>query len=295
MQKLIGVHNPLKNKSLFENLNEIMKYGGNFIQIFIGSPSKFYHSKYEFIKKYKLLAPEIKEFNNINNTNIIIHSNYINNIASSMPFNKQHTENNEKIKLYIKIILQELEIAHIIGALGCVLHSGKYIKLDINDAIKNMYYSIKFILKKIIKNKWNVKLYLELNAGSGSDILLTNNSLKSFISFYNKFNNKYKKYLKLCIDTCHLFVSGYDLNNKQKIKQLYNEIKNEIKIENLGLIHFNNSKYKLGTCIDRHENINDGFIKKKNLYYLLKKFKKYNIPIILETPNDYKKILKKIL
>jgi deoxyribonuclease-4 len=282
--KYIGVHHPLKDGTIIDNLNEIKKYNGNLIQIFIGSPSKYYHSKYEFIKKYQLQSNEIKEYNKKNNSQVIIHCSYVNNIGNE--FNKQKNQ--------IKVILQELEIANIIGGLGCVLHSGKYTNIEIQNSKENMFYNIKYILKKIIENKWNVKLFIELNSGSGSDTLLTNGSLDSFIEFYNMFNNKYKKYFKLCIDTCHLFTSGYDINKINNIKKLYKEIKKKVGIENLGLIHFNNSKSKMGSLIDRHENIEEGLIKKENLYYIIKKFKKYNIPILLETPNDYKLILPKL-
>ena len=137
-----------------------------------------------------------------------------------------------------------------------------------------MIYNIKYILKNIIKNKWNVKLYLELNSGNGSDSLITNGNLDLFINFYNNFSDKYKQYLKLCIDTCHVFVSGYDLNEKKIVKKLINEIVEKVGIKNLGLIHFNNSKNKTGTLIDRHENIEEGYIKKENLYYFIKKINK---------------------
>jgi len=189
-------------------------------------------------------------------------------------------------------LLKNLYIAHIINALGIIIHSGKYIDNNINDAINYMYYSIKFLIKNIIKNKWNVLIYFELGSGSGTDIIITeNNSLIQFIKFYNKFKPKYKKYLKLCIDTCHIFAAGYDIRNKKNIKKLLNEIKNDVEIENVGLIHLNDSYYEYNSKKDRHCNIGDGYIGYNNLIYFIKKFKKYNIPIILETDNDYKKML----
>ena len=210
------------------------------------------------------MSKEIKKYNEDNKTQIVIHCSYVNNIGND--FNKQKNQ--------IKIILQELEIANIIGSLGCVLHSGRYINIDATKSINNMIYNIKYILKNIIKNKWNVKLYLELNSGNGSDSLITNGNLDLFINFYNNFSDKYKQYLKLCIDTCHVFVSGYDLNEKKIVKKLINEIVEKVGIKNLGLIHFNNSKNKTGTLIDRHENIEEGYIKKENLYYFIKKINK---------------------
>ena len=278
---MIGVHKPLHTKSIIENLKEIIKYKGNFMQIFISNPQQYNLNKL-VIDNYKNIANEIISFNKINNTHIIIHSPYTINIAKKINLSNKH----------LTILLKNLYIAHIINALGVIIHSGKYIDNNINDAINYMYYSIKFLIKNIIKNKWNVLIYFELGSGSGTDIIITeNNSLIQFIKFYNKFKPKYKKYLKLCIDTCHIFAAGYDIRNKKNIKKLLNEIKKDIGIENLGLIHLNDSYYEYNSKKDRHCNIGDGKIGYDNLMYFIKKIKKYNIPIMLETDNDYKKML----
>jgi deoxyribonuclease-4 len=192
-------------------------------------------------------------------------------------------------------LVNNLYICHVIKALGVVVHSGKYTNNNISDSTNYMYRALKYLIKIIVKNKWDIKIFFELGSGEGKDIILTNNTLSEFIDFYNKFSSKYKKYLKLCIDTCHIFAAGYDIRKKGNVNKLLNEIKNDIGIENLGLIHFNDSFYDINTLKDRHSNIGEGYIGKDSLMYLIKKFKRYNIPIILETKDDYKTMMKEIL
>lgn len=212
-----------------------------------------------------------------NKTNIVIHSPYTINIARS--------------NSHINTLLHELEIANYIGAIGCVVHSGKYTNNTIEDATEYMYKSLKYVIDKIIQYKWNVKLILELMTGSGTDILVTSKNLDKVQQFYNRFDNLEKQYLKICIDTCHLFSSGYDISNKSGILRLLREIKEKIGFENIGLIHLNDSIHELGSKKDRHQDIGYGKIGKNNILYFLKKILKYKIPIILETKNPLKDLV----
>lgn len=119
-----------------------------------------------------------------------------------------------------------------------------------------------------------------------------------FISLYY-LNNIIKKYsilknLKYCIDTCHIFTSGYDIRTKTNFKKYISQFNKYININNIGLIHLNDSYYELNSRLDKHENIGYGKIG-KNLIFIYEYFNKHNIPIIMEVP-DVKKsmeILKK--
>ncbi len=280
---MIGVNIPFRDKSIIENLKNIIKYKGNFIQIFASKTKSSYLSNDE-INDYISLSKDIIKFNKKNNTFIVIHAPYTFNIADDNTTSFHHLRN----------LVNNLYVCHIIKAIGVVVHSGKYTNSNISDSINYMYRAIKYLIKIIIKNKWDVKILFELGSGEGKDIIITNNTLTDFTSFYNKFSSKYKKYFKLCIDTCHIFAAGYDIRKKRNVNKLLNEIKTDIGIENLGLIHFNDSYYDINTLKDRHSNIGEGYIGKDSLMYLIKKFKKYNIPILLETKDDYKTMMEEI-
>ena len=107
-------------------------------------------------------------------------------------------------------------------------------------------------------------------------------------NFYNRFSSKYKKRVKICIDTCHIFSTGNDICNHHKT--IISNINKYIGWENIIIIHLNDSSTVLNSRVDRHQNLNKGFITEKGKKSTgLEEFTKYcynkNLPIILETPN----------
>ena len=277
MEHLIGCH--LSNTNLFKSVDEVNKYYGNFMQIFVTNPLG--RASPDSLKKYKEIGPEIKKYCENNQTNIVVHSPYVLNFA------KEFNENSHQITR----ILLELKIAHEIGALGCVIHVGKSLELDINDATLNMYKSIKYILEKIKENKLDSILILETAAGQGSELLVTEeNEIDDLANFYHRFTKDDRKIFKLCVDTCHIFSAGFDISNKRKVRYFFILFDKMIGLENLALIHFNDSKTEYNSHKDRHERIGKGYIGLSGLAEFIRQAYRFKIPIILETHGDsYKK------
>jgi deoxyribonuclease-4 len=266
----IGAH--LSSINIIESLRLIQSYNGNMIQIFVSSPIG--KQKKNIIEDYQIKGPEIKKYLIDNNLKIVIHSPYTLNFARE--FNKNN---------YIfDIIFKELKIANLIGAIGCVIHVGKYLDINIKYALNNMYLSIKYIIEYIKKERLNVYLILETSAGQGTELLVTeNNDIDELSNFYAKFTEKEKEILKICIDTCHIYSAGFDIRIKKNIKKFFILIKNLIGLENIVLIHLNDSKTEYNSHKDRHEKLGKGTIGLKGLQYFVKYALKYNYPIILET------------
>jgi deoxyribonuclease-4 len=101
--------------------------------------------------------------------------------------------------------------------------------------------------------------------------------------------------LGVCLDTAHIFASGYDLCGHAAINRTITEFDKKIGLQNLKLIHLNDSASPMGSKKDRHADIGTGHIGKKNLCLILNHPKLKNIPMILETPGGemvrYKDIL----
>ena len=94
----------------------------------------------------------------------------------------------------------------------------------------------------------------------------------------------------MCLDTCHIFQAGYNLNNNQILNNVFKILKPiQHKIK---LIHMNDSVNDYGSGIDRHEKIGYGKI---NVKQLKKIINTYNIPMILETNPPYEEQIKKII
>ena len=64
----------------------------------------------------------------------------------------------------------------------------------------------------------------------------------------------------VCFDTCHAFAAGYDLSSLDGVKKTVSDFDKNIGLENLYLIHLNDSKGNVGNCLDRHEHIGKGKI-----------------------------------
>jgi deoxyribonuclease-4 len=268
----IGAHIS-REKNLLETMKIIKDADGNSLQIFVSNPRSV--NVGEFNRKFLGDPNEIQSFIIENNFKLIIHSPYTINLASSTMINKRHINLEECY--WIKIMLKELEIAHILGSIGCVIHTGKSTKLPIKDGLINMKKGIEFILETIINNQWSSKLILETASGQGTELL---SNYQDFLNFYNEFDNRYKDVFKICIDTCHIWAKGYEL------KEIFDITLRNNNINDIVLIHLNNSKNPKGSHLDRHDIINQGFINIIDIYRFVKNFRSLNkdIIIILETP-----------
>ena len=109
-------------------------------------------------------------------------------------------------------------------------------------------------------------------------------NLDQFVNFILIFKNTaYYKHIGICIDTCHIFQAGYDLNDNaiiNKVHTIFTPVK-----EKIIMLHLNNSFHPYNSHIDRHENLNKGFIQIDKLKKFIKPYK--HLPMILETSPPY--------
>ena len=124
-------------------------------------------------------------------------------------------------------------------------------------------------------------ILFETPAGQGGEMCW---KLEDFVDFILIFRNQqlYNK-IGICLDTCHIFQAGYDINNKTVIKKLH-EILNPVK-DKIRLIHLNDSTNELGKHVDRHAQIGTGYIRTDRLIKFILPY--VNIPMILETQPPY--------
>ena len=215
---------------------------------------------------------------------VVVHSTYLINLARKW----------DEYSWWIKNLILEIQYANMIGAFGVVIHLGKKLNLSIEEAYNNMYTAIIYILNKTMSLD-NVSLILETSSGQGSELCYNLNDLSHFYKKFSINKNIYKR-INICIDSCHIYSAGYDISSKSKVKNFLEEFNKLIGLKNVILIHLNDSKTKLGSLRDRHEGIGKGNINIKGLIHFFKFFRKNNLNIILETPNDYyKKEIKKLI
>ncbi len=253
----------------YDKLFGLMDDKGNYMQLFTQNPCEF-----SFNNNFKL-DDNLKEIITKNNIGIVIHGSFCINLCRS---------SYDKIaKNSIFLLKKDLEIAHKIGALGVIIHMGKDTeKLGEEKALNNYISNLNHILEQTK----NGTIILETGANCGSEV---GSKLNILGEIRNRITNKYKERIKFCIDTCHIYSSGYDLSDNDFVDTLEYYIENTLGWDNIIVAHINDSKDNLNSKKDRHADISDGQISKKNLESFMKFinfFVKRNIPLILETPSD---------
>jgi deoxyribonuclease-4 len=261
-----GSHIGISKNGIIGAIDEIVKYDGNFIQIFITNPKGRKTTKRS---DEELLT--INHYAKYNKVKIVIHAPYLLNFAHEF----------KKDSWGITSLINHLDACSKIGAIGVVVHSGKYLHLDKSEAIENMYQNLKYCLDN---SPENTKILLETPCGQGTEL---GGRLEEFRIIYNKFSEQDKKRLRICVDTCHVFAAGYDLSEPSKVKQFIKTFNTIIGWKYVDLIHLNDSRTQLNSKLDRHELLDEGHIKLKGLSMIVKFAFKSGIPLILETPGGY--------
>ena len=89
-----------------------------------------------------------------------------------------------------------------------------------------------------------------------------------------------------CLDTCHLLAAGFDIAQAGGLEATVRHIDNVLGLQNVGVIHTNDSKQPLGSRVDRHANIGEGHIGDAGFRRILRHPELRDKPFILETPVD---------
>ena len=95
--------------------------------------------------------------------------------------------------------------------------------------------------------------------------------------------------LGLCLDSCHLFVQGYDITDAEHLGAVLDEADEKVGLDRLRCLHVNDAAVPLGSCLDRHANIGTGEMGKRGLMSFLSEPRFEGLPATLETPGPERK------
>jgi len=153
----------------------------------------------------------------------------------------------------------------------------QYLTTVENKALDVIIESINIALQKTK----NVKAVIENTAGQGTNLGYTFEQLAYIINGVED-----KSRIGVCIDTCHLFVSGYDIRTKDAYDQTWDQFEKIVGFKYLMGMHINDSKPPLGSKKDRHHSIGAGEIGLDAFRYIMNDKRMDDIPLILETIDD---------
>jgi|688.fasta_scaffold00834_48 deoxyribonuclease-4 len=270
----IGAHINKESGSLIKTMNVIKKQNGNALQLFVSNPRS---ASLPNMQTYQEASKEIQEYCIQHDFKLVIHASYTINLAKEPKEGKKTMEWSDCY--WIKLLLHELIAADMIGAMAVVVHVGKYTSSKPDAALMNMFKAISYIVDNMHELKLKCKLLIETPAGAGTELLT---DIRDFLQFYNTFDASQKKYMGICLDTAHIWSTGYDINEYYKIVK-------ESNAKDVLVIHFNNSKREKGSHVDAHETLFNGDIPQDSLQHFADSLSHQPI-IILEKPSsDMKK------
>ena len=183
----------------------------------------------------------------------------------------------EGLEKSLKTLIDETERCAQLGIPYLVTHLGSHLGTGEEGGVKRLVEG----LNKAGKAKNDVMILLENTAGQKNSV---GYGFEQLGEIFNQL--KPSKKFGVCFDTCHAFVSGYDLRTKEKVEKVFDEFDKFVGIENLKIIHLNDAKGEIGCNLDRHYHLGLGGIGAEGIGAVVKFANKNKIPIILETPID---------
>jgi deoxyribonuclease IV len=268
----LGIHTSIAG-SLERSALKAAELGANTFQIFSSSPRQWRAS----LPTASSIALFQKARERHDLTPLVIHDNYLINLASA----------HEKTRaLSIQAFRGELERAIAIGAEYLVAHPGNYKGQTVEQGILHVLEGIVAAAQGLALGQSPVgklTLLLENTVGAGSQL---GGRFEELHVMREYAANMTDLPVGFCLDTCHLLASGHDISSAAGLRKTVAEIDRLLGLENVPVIHANDSKTPLGSHVDRHENIGQGYIGLDGFRRILTHPGLRNKAFILETPVD---------
>jgi deoxyribonuclease IV len=265
--RFLGAHT-IDNGGIHMAVRRAGNAGMTAMQLFTAIP-KFYGDKStikpERVARFKAALKETK----IRPENIVVHAAYVLSVA---------TPDDEKWARASGGLTKEMERSSTLGVGAVCFHPGSAGTSDRSASAKRIAKAITAALKA---NDSDTRLLVENTAGAGKTMGKTAQEVGEILSHVPKALRKRTGY---GLDTCHLFASGYAIQeSKAQLTAVLDEFENETG-EPPSFFHLNDSEGELGSNRDRHVLIGEGQIGKAPFEWLMSDRRTMGIPLILETP-----------
>jgi apurinic endonuclease APN1 len=249
----IGFHISIA-KGFDWTLREAKRLGCEAIQIFVKNPRSWKRKTWSEsdCRAFRVLSGSIP---------IFAHLSYLPNLAKI-----------DEDERHMKGFIHEVELCVDLGLKAIVVHCGSR-----RDKTKG----IEMVSKAIndITSTYDADVIMENSAGQGNTI---GKNLDELFRIFEQIENKKK--VSLCLDTAHLFASGYDIRVPEVWETLITDLEIRFGSDKIGLFHLNDSKTDLGNKVDRHWHIGKGSIGADAFRIILNDARFKNLKGVMETP-----------
>jgi deoxyribonuclease-4 len=196
----------------------------------------------------------------------LCHALYLINLASP---------DDELYEKSVAALENTVDVACAIEADGVVFHIGSHLGAGVDAGIDRVTEAMRKALDRCGDTTW---LLMEDTAGTGDTI---GRSIEELAVIYDRLDAHPR--LGLCLDSCHLYASGYDVTDREALDDLLDEVDASIGLDRLRALHVNDSAAELGSNRDRHANIGKGLLG-QGLGVFLGHPRLQGLPAVLEVP-----------
>ncbi|HLZ72262.1 MAG TPA: deoxyribonuclease IV [Dehalococcoidia bacterium] len=257
----IGAHVSTAD-ALSRCVDRCCEIGAEAVQIFASAPQSWRplaHGE-EAIAQLKSHAVEAEV------APIFVHGIYLINLAA---------ESAEHVEKSVTSLAAALQFCEGAGALGTIFHVGSHKGAGFDTVRPRIVAAMQEALTRAPGESW---LIIENSAGAGNTIAA------KFAEIGELIRETGSDRVKVCIDTCHAFASGYDIAEPAGIEAAMAEFDREIGLHRLVAVHANDSKGPLLSGKDRHENIGEGYIGIGGFRTVMSHPAFRDVPFLLEVP-----------
>jgi deoxyribonuclease-4 len=198
---------------------------------------------------------------------VISHASYLINLATTDPGLRAQS---------IAALADELDRAEALGLAGVVLHPGTCTSGTEDDALTLVASAVRETFAS--RPTLTTRLLLEHTAGQGRTIGYRFEHLATIIDRLDGHDG-----VEVCLDTCHLSASGYDIATEEGYTRTFEAFAATIGFGRLKALHGNDSKKPCGSRVDRHEHIGDGCLGEGTFARILADERFAGLPMVLET------------
>ena len=207
---------------------------------------------------------------------LLIHAVYLLNCAS---------EDEEIRGKSLTALTHALRAGAALGAHSVVLHPGSALKSSVPAALERAAK----VIKAALDDSEDCVLHLEDTAGAGGTLGRSFEELAELLELAGG-----GKRLGVCLDSCHLLASGYDIRTAEGLSDVLDEFDRSVGLERLGSLHVNDSMTPLGSNRDRHANLGEGEIGPDGIAAFLSEPRFEGLPVVFEGPGAAGKAVERV-
>ena len=196
----------------------------------------------------------------------VVHALYLVNLAAP---------DDEIYRKSVDTMRATMDAACAIEADAVVVHVGSHLGAGFEAGVERAVPALAQVLEGTNERTW---LLMENSAGAGGTIGRSVDELAVLFDGLGRHER-----LGICLDSCHLYVSGVDVTDEQAYGALLSEVDERIGLDRVRLLHANDAKAPLGSNRDRHDNIGDGLMG-EGLGVFLAHLSVQELPVVLEVP-----------